>query len=87
MSNALPSMIDTLSQPQPSRVIGLQDLRAIIKNQDDMREVLIRDGHLIPSKKSALSSNAFYRGVFQGTIWTPHQSRLQLRQCYKPPSV
>ena len=69
-------------QQQPSG-IGLSEVLSLIQTQDDMRKLLIRDGRLLPKKKSALSSNAYYRGVF----WCPHTSRVQLKTCFKPPTV
>ena len=90
MNNANASIqIDTSSsqqQRQPAG-IGLSEVLSLIQTQDDMRELLIRDGRLLPNKKSALSSNAYYRGVFQGVLWCPHTSRVQLKTCFKPPTV
>ena len=78
MNNANASIqIDTSSsqqQRQPAG-IGLSEVLSLIQTQDDMRELLIRDGRLLPSKKSALNSNANYRGVFQDVLWCPHTSR------------
>ena len=74
-------------QHQPPSGIGLNEVLSLIQTQDDMRELLIRDGRLLPSKKSALSSNAYYRGVFQGVLWCPHTTRVQLKTCFKPPTI
>ena len=74
-------------QQQHPSGIGLNEVLSLIQTQDDMREILIRDGRLLPSKKSALSSNAYYRGVFQGVLWCPHTTRVQLKTCFKPPTI
>ena len=74
-------------QQQHPSGIGLNEVLSLIQTQDDMRELLIRDRRLLPSKKSALSSNAYYRGVFQGVLWCPHTTRVQLKTCFKPPTI
>ena len=61
-------------QQQHPSGIGLNEVLSLIQTQDDMRELLIRDGRLLPSKKSALSSNAYYRGVFQGVLVSTHDT-------------
>jgi hypothetical protein len=38
-------------QQQHPSGIGLNEVLSLIQTQDDMRELLIRDGRLLPSKK------------------------------------
>ena len=52
-----------------------------------MREVLVRNGYILPSKKTALLTNAYLRAIFQGTIWCQHESRVVFKQCCNPPTV
>lgn len=59
----------------------------IARGKDEMFEVLQRNGKFMPKKTSALATNEYLRNVLLGTIWTPHQDAVRIKNCPQPPTM
>ena len=87
----LMQQINTNAIPQPHANAGqksyhLSELVDKVHTVAEMREVLMRNGWAI-AENCPLVTSAYCRALFQGQLWTPHQSRIYNRICFKPPTL